>query len=306
MAGVKFSHPHPQIGDLYLRLPPSAVEWSFKLNTAVFDTATGQVVQVLSTSYDKFTISGRFGKEGPHGFRREDDRAIERPSREYFSLSERGGTSSQPYVVGLTQMTAYFRRYFNAAGTGGELTEGGKTIRGRHDQRYMTLSYKGGEDAYERFWKVYPTSFPSYRRSNEEFAPEWRVEAQVVEPDFNIDTEKTNTAIARIRATQEYRPLNPFSDPMALEIDPKSPGGKKRLIRLTEQQFDTLNNNVYDYYAQMLPAYDPEDLAELINLNASLPNIYAKELEKLGLSDTPKPATQKKTGNTTRGIRGGD
>jgi hypothetical protein len=112
-------------------------------------------------------------------------------------------------------MTAYFRRYFTVATAGGDhISPGGSFVRGAYNQQYMKLAYDGGLEDFERSWLVYPTSFPSYRRSNEDFAPEWRVEFEVVQPDFFIDTQNKLKAIDRLKKNIGYRPLNPFSDPL--------------------------------------------------------------------------------------------
>lgn len=300
MNGVVFSHPHKDIGNLHLRLPPTSVEWTVKLNTQVTDTFGGQVVQVLSTSYDKLVIEGQFGKESAHGMEIRHGRLVERDPSGYFDLGSRnrprrGGTAKQPYEIGLTQMAAYFRRYFSVATAGGDhFSPGGDFVRGAYNQQYMKLSYKGNLEDFERNWLVYPTSFPSYRRSNEDFAPEWRVEFEVVQPDFFIDTSNKLKAIERLKKNTGYRPINPFSDPLALEIQESGKKGGTRIVKLTKDQLDELNTNVFDYYGSMLNTPSPADLEELIQMGASMPNIYEKYIDKLlGSMDTSKAKKRK-------------
>jgi hypothetical protein len=286
MAGVTFTHPNKDVGLLHLRLPPTQVEWSFKLNTAITDTYGGQVIQILSTSYDSLVISGRFGIEGPHGANINASGVWdERDPVGFFDLGSRqhprrGGAGHKAYEIGLTQMMMFFRRYFTVATAGGDhLTPGGSFVRGAYNQQYMKLSYEGNIEDYERNWLVYPTTFPSYRRSNADFAPEWRVECQVVEPDFFIDTKNKLKAIDRLKKNVGYRPLNPYSDPLAQEYKGKS--GKRRLVKLTKDQLDELNTNVFDYYGSMLPTLTPDDLEELIATDASFANIYEKNIDKI-------------------------
>ena len=287
MAGVSFRHPNVDVGNLYLRFPPTSVEWSFKLNTAVTDTFGGQVVQILSTSYDTLVIEGQFGKEGPHGANKSGTDWSERKPSGYFDLGSRnaprrGGTAKQPWEIGLSQMMQYFRRYFSVATAGGDhLQPGGSFVRGAYNQQYMKLAYTGNIESYERNWLVYPVSFPSYQRSNENFAPKWRVECQVVEPDFNIDIKNKLKAIDRLRKNVGYRPLNPFSDPLAQEINPKTKKGQKRLVKITQAQLDELNSSVFDYYGSFLPNLTPADLTELIASDASIANVYEKKIDKL-------------------------
>lgn len=310
--GVVFSHPHQDIGNLFLRLPPTSVEWTVKLNTKVTDTFGGQVVQILSTSYDKLIITGQFGAEGPHGGNIDrNGRWSERDPQGFFDLGSRnrprrGGTSKQPLEIGLTQMMAYFRRYFSVATAGGDhISPGGSFVRGAYNQQYMKLSYKGNLEDYERNWLVYPTSFPSYRRSNEDFAPEWRVEFEVVQPDFFIDTANKLKAIARLKKNVGYRPINPFSDPLALQIQESGKGkAGSRIVKITKDQLDELNTNVFDYYGSMLNTPTPADLEELISVGASMPNIYEREIEKLlGSMDTSKKKKRKKRKSSQKADR---
>jgi len=302
MSGVTFKHKNPDVGTLHLRLPPTEVEWGFKLNTAITDTFGGQVIQILSTAYDHLTITGRFGLEGPHGANIDQNgNWDERNEDGFFSLGtrqnpRRGGTGKRAYEIGLTQMTQYFRRYFTVATAGGDkLRSGGSFIRGAYNQQYMRLAYYGHLEDYERNWLVYPTSFPSYRRSNQDFAPEWKVEFQVVEPDFFLDTQNKLKAIDRLKKNIGYRPLNPFSDPLAQQINPKTKNGKKRIIKLTQDQLDELNTNVFDYYGSMLPQISLDDLTELLAGDASVANIYENQLEKLlGQSESEKKKKRKR------------
>jgi hypothetical protein len=286
MAGVSFLHPNIDVGALNLRLPPTSVEWTFKLNTSVTDTYGGQVIQILSTSYDGLVIEGRFGIEGPHGANiRADGSWDERDPAGFFDLGtrnnpRRGGRARRAYEIGLTQMMAYFRRYFTVATAGGDhISPGGSFVRGAYNQQYMKLAYTGNIEDYERSWLVYPTSFPSYRRANDAFAPEWRLECQVVEPDFFLDTANKVKAIDRLKKNVGYRPLNPFSDPMAQEYTTKK--GKKVLVKLTQDELDQLNTDVFDYYGSMLRTLSPDDLGQLLAVDASMPNIYEKNIQKL-------------------------
>jgi hypothetical protein len=289
--GISFHHPNKDVGSLYLRLPPTSVEWTVKLNTKVTDTYGGQVVQILSTSYDKLIITGQFGREGAHGMNvLSNGNLQERKPEGYFDLGSRSRPrrgSQNPLEIGLSQMTAYFRRYFTVATAGGDhISPGGSFVRGAYNQQYMKLSYVGGLEDYERHWLVYPTSFPSYKRSNEDFAPEWRVECEVVQPDFFIDKHNKLKAIERLKKNVGYRPLNPFSDPLVQEIDPGNPNSKSRkvkkyIVKLTQDQLDTINTSVFDYYGSMLNTPTPADLEELFSVNASMPNIFERELSKM-------------------------
>jgi hypothetical protein len=308
--GVTLVHPNVDVGNLHLRLPPTSVEWSFKLNTSVTDTYGGQVIQILSTSYDKLILTGRFGKEGPHGANIDrEGNWSERTTAGFFDLGSsnkprRGGSGRRAYEIGLTQMTMYFRRYFSVATAGGDhISPGGSFVRGAYNQQYMKLSYTGNIESWERQWLVYPTSFPSYRRSNEDFAPEWRAEFEVVQPDFFIDTKNKLKAIDRLKKQVGYRAVNPFSDPLAQEYVTKA--GQRRLVKITKDQLDELNTSVFDYYGSMLNTLSPDDLQELFSVGASLPNVYEKNIEKLlgqlESNKKKKRSKQRKNRNNTSG-----
>lgn len=45
-----------------LRLNPNAVDWNFKINTAVTETVGGRVVQVLGATLSDITVQGSFGE----------------------------------------------------------------------------------------------------------------------------------------------------------------------------------------------------------------------------------------------------
>jgi hypothetical protein len=53
------------------------------------------------------------------------------------------------------------------------------------------------------------------------------------------------------------------------------------IVKLTKDQLDTLNTSVFDYYGSMLNTPTPADLEELFSANASLPNIFERELAKM-------------------------
>jgi hypothetical protein len=89
------------------------------MNTSTTDTYGGQVVQVLSVSFDKVVFTGQFGKEGPHGKELvtiEGTRELQDRPRSQFT----DWRSTSKYAVGLTQMAEYFRQYFQAASQGSD------------------------------------------------------------------------------------------------------------------------------------------------------------------------------------------
>jgi len=265
MAGVVFSHPNPSVGTLNIRLAPTQVDWSYELNTTTQNTYAGQVVQLLSINFDKFTIMGQFGREGPWGRGIVNGRYL--PRKVSDRADYRGG--SGPYRVGLTQMTEYFRRYFAVASQGRDAR-----AQGHFDEKPMRVTYQGALDIdvddgiKDGDWLIYPVSFPSYRRSNEDFAPEWRVEGQVVEADSNIERVSMEAEINKLREAVGFTHFNPYSDPFApTGVNPKTNLTPKRLEQLYKQaRKDALENALerVDHYHTIIPEYTDEALEELL------------------------------------------
>ena len=272
MAGVTFSH--AKVGTLNLRLPPTQVDWSYNVNTSVTNTYAGQVVQILSINFDRLTIQGRFGKEGARGARVTNNRLLPRPasqSRDYRS----GGK----YDIGLSQMTAYFQEYFTIASAG----DNDRTT--PYNQEPMTLRYEGRlgvniDSGIPEEWKVYPVSFPSYKRSNDNFAPEWRVECEVFEESKVVREAEEQNIINRLsrvldaRTGVGYKPGNEFSDPAGRYLYKDGPVDEQKLqelIRAAQRRLREDINTTFTHYMDMLPALTPEDLDALLFGGGSMP-----------------------------------
>jgi hypothetical protein len=309
MAGVVFTHPNNDIGDLRLRLAPTSVKWETNLVTNRIQTYAGEVVQVLGINFGDLVIAGRFGHEGPHGAKRRwkivRDRKGHRHKvhtgwkerQDFFPDLPYSYPANEPELKGLTQMTQYFRTYFAVASQGGDYA-GATLTHGMYDQRFMNLSYGGATDDFERHWKVYPKSFPSYRRSNEDFAPEWQLTCQVVEPDFAIRTSEMLKSIARLKQNTGYRVLNPFSDPLA---DPRLQG---KTLAQRKLSLDQVNKQVDDWIGGLLPAYSSGDLNQLIHAGASIVGQYNAELGQIAKKAAKKKHGKPKGGTSNTGSGG--
>lgn len=274
MTAITFQHPN--VGVLKLRLAPVSISWTYNMNTNVIDTYAGQVIQLLSINFNQLILEGRFGKEGPHGKRIRNNRIRNRRVGEFRHFKTNGRLA-----VGLTQMAEYFQRYFSVASQGRDRFEAG-----HYDQRPITLRYRGALDSAERKWVVYPTNFPSFKRSLEDFAPEWRVEFEVVEPDWQIKTTSMNDQIKRLRAAVGYQPFSPYSDPLGATLPANPKKRTKAAIAKAVEQAHMLNDAVSDHFRSMLPAVTEEDLNELIFFDASLANIYADLVKKNHLTSS--------------------
>lgn len=298
-ANVVFSHPNPTVGTLNLRLPPSQVEWSFSINTSATNTYGGQVVQLLSISFDSLTISGQFGWEGPHGRLRTSDGFVERPQGDWENYS-----NQNLYAIGLTQLTSYFRNYFAVASSG---AHGDDQARGVYNQQPMTLSYTSALNVNVDFntaetWSVYPTSMPSYRRANDAFAPEWQVACEVYQAPSNIYQTVSQDTLARINSLKEntgYTPSNIFSDPNGTVTPINAANVKVTPAMITAAQ-NVTNNEVQGFistFKSQLPSYSVDDLASLLNIGASTPtSSYLKVGPTVGIPTGGAPSAVTNSG----------
>lgn len=274
--GVTFRHSNEQVGDLYLRLPPTSVEWTYNLNTNVVNTYGGQVVQLLSMNFDKLTIQGQFGTEGAWGkiIDKTTGQPRTRRTSELYDLNKgRGKNPAAP--VGLAQMTAYFSRYFALASQGSERTEAGNLLRGHYDQDPMEIYYQTDLENVMRRWLVYPTSFPSYSRSNDNFAPEWQLVCEVEEPDQTIPKQGLPAALKRLRAAVGYKAFSRFSDPLGAFLYDANGNliSTQKALNFAKSEVEKQNNLIFDDFGNLLPSMNEQDLNELVQFGASMPKV---------------------------------
>jgi hypothetical protein len=239
-----------------------------KLLTNVVDTYGGQVIQILGVKVGQLTINGQFGKEGPWGVKKGSS---SRPGWENISgwvpkdPNEVWDYGDSGLGIGLTEMTSFFRDYFQQSTQGGNAN-----VQGRYEQEPMIVTYDPGIAHMENAddtgvwsewkagsgqWLVIPTSFPSYRRSNENFAPEWQVTAEIVQAPLELVNAKIEDAINRLQRVVGYDPLSPWSAPDS-EV--------KALSQITRDA---------NLWHQMLPRFTVGDVSNLIYFEASAPNL---------------------------------
>lgn len=231
---------------LFLRHNPYNVNWTYNLNTNVIPTYTGEVVQVLSVNIDHLVIDGQLGIEGPFGRNQVGNRLVERGLNDQFSYNGK--------YVGLHGMSEFFRQYFSMASQGGDATNpnGGQFV-----QHPMLLSYDVTSQPDSRFWpKVIPTSFPSFRRANDNFAPLWRVECEVWEADYQVQKAVHHKALDNLQRNIGYKSGNAFSDPSLNQPD---------VIAET--------NRLIDGFQALLPTYTRTQLRDLIWNDVSAPRL---------------------------------
>jgi len=251
-----FSHPNLKT-DLILRLDPTEVDWTYNLNTSETATYAGQVVQILSVNFESFVIQGRFGREARDDYTREGAALVRKP--------QGNPLTSGAYGPGLFQMHEWFKQYFSIASQG---------INGQdnYNQSPVTVTYRGtydipvDDDKSETSWKVYPTSFPSFRIANDNFAPEWKVECQVYEAPSSISTSTIDEAIDRLQYQPLYQPGSKWSDPNPISGNPTP----SQLRDAAQAVFNSLNQAA-DIFIQNLPTYTASDLEEMIVKGFSTP-----------------------------------
>lgn len=259
--GVSFTYDvSGQTYALNLRLDPYNVQWTYNVNTAQYDTYGGQVIQILSVNIDQLVIEGKLGREGPFGVDKNGGRS-QRDPRWGGIVPPRGwitkDTTAQfdyngETYPGLHAMVDFFREYFARASQGGDPQAPGRFL-----QIPITLTYGAGPFPEEiRQWQVTPVNFPSFKRSNDNFAPDWRVECQVVQADNQITTMEKQAAITRLQDAIGWTAKNPFSDPLA------NPGTNTSEI----------TSQIVSQFRNILPKFTQGDLEGMVWQNISVPN----------------------------------
>lgn len=285
---INFSYTNQGSGEthrLNLAVDPYNVEWTYNVNTQVYDTYGGQVIQVLSVNIDSLTIDGQIGKAGPFGVH--INKAKDRKGRQVSVTDPRWGGQVPPggFVTnesdagrqwnpnfsrdytGLYQLSQFFAKYFMESTQGSVKSEPGK-----FQQMPMQISYDAGPypaaganagaagQTSFRHWEAFPKSFPNFSRSNEEFAPLWKIEFSVYQADPNVEFATKNDAIktlSRIRNGIGWEAQNPWIDPAA---NPKDPP-------------ETVLNKLVSEYKHFLPKITKGDLAQMIWQGISLPAV---------------------------------
>jgi hypothetical protein len=259
----------PSVRTLQLRHNPNSVSWIYNVNTATRDTYGGQVLQVLSVDIDKLTIEGQLGKEGVFGVEKAsslmtDPRWGGKVPQGGFST--RSGSNQFTYnnatYPGLHAMVEFFREYFAVVSQGGDSQNPGRYIQVpmtvTYGNTYTDMNANGNQvSGGSRTWTISPVSFPSFRRANDNFAPEWQVQCQVIEADRNIIYKEKQSAIARLQSAIGYTIRNPFSDPAA------NPSYNATLI----------NNQIASQWKSLLPKFSQGDLEDMIWQNITVPSI---------------------------------
>lgn len=253
--GVRFKY---TVGEqnqiLDLRLNPTQVNWNYNMNTNIIDTYGGQVVQILSVNIDELIIKGQFGREGVFGAKDVKKEFIDRTRFKFpfdgvapKDKSEQWDNTEGRLGVGLTQMTTYFREYFARSSQGGDSQASGNSF----IETPMSLDYMN------RHWpEVVPIQFPSYKRSKENFAPEWQITFKVIEADSNVSYTQKVDAIARLQKGIGFRDKNPYSE-----------------VSITNSERDSMINEIVGSYKKLVvPGFTLGELRQLIDQGVSYPN----------------------------------
>jgi hypothetical protein len=261
MEGVLFRYTDPVSGAvqvMHLPFNPNSVNWSYNMNTNEINTYGGQVIQILSVNIDRLTIEGSLGSAGPWGRKVLRGEGTDRWGAEFPDGSEVQKTIDEQFTdtdgmhgVGLTQMVHFFRTYFAYNTQGGTADQPELS----YQQIEMTLSY------LDRIWTVIPVEFPSFKRSNLNFAPEWQVVCEVVQPDSQaiIDQKQDllaqlESALGRLPSGIGWKAANPFSDPLVQRANA-----------------DTEVQRIVTAFHAMLPSFSKGEIQNMLWENVSMP-----------------------------------
>lgn len=285
---INFSYKNPGNDKPYrlsLAVDPYNVQWTYNVNTQVYDTYGGQVIQVLSVNIDNLIIDGQIGRPGPFGVHQ--NKTKNKKGKKISVTDPRWGGQVPPdgwvtnesgagqqwnpnyhnQHIGLYQLSQFFAKYFMESTQGGVKGDPGKFI-----QTPMHIDYDAGpypaaaanagaaQQTSFRHWEAFPKSFPNFSRSNEEFAPLWKLEFSVYQADPQVEFATKNDAIktlSRIRDGIGWEAQNPWIDPAANPKDPPEIVLKKLVSE----------------YKHFLPKITKGDLAQMIWQGISLPAV---------------------------------
>lgn len=233
---------HPEVGYLRVKTGADRISWGYSLNTAVFPTYAGEVVQILSCYIDDLEISG----------------------------------SLQTYDD-LEQLYTYFLRYTQAA-TQGDPNRGQVAGKSSFNQEPMDFYYphRGWH------FQIMPREIPGFRRARDQTIPDWRIKCHVIDDSGDADEIKDLILQeAEIKAaigskdqnfddnfglTGQIRFLdeNPFSDPFT-----------EAGVNFADERGKAFKQ-LGDTYAKILPAYLNGDLESIYGNLGSQPAFSTK------------------------------
>lgn len=149
--------------EIVLGLSPTGVSWDYNLRTQVYNTLGGQVVQILGVDISNIKIQGYFGFERYFG--------VDIDPRAGHVSGYKGEVNydwkkDPNFKNGLIQMSHWFRSYFN------NITQTGNYD--RHPMRFV-YPHRGWD------WVIRPREFPKVRFAHDEVAPQWEVNADLIE-----------------------------------------------------------------------------------------------------------------------------
>jgi len=158
--GVNFTH--PVLGSLTIDNGIDAINWSYNLNTAIFPTYGGEVVQILSIYIDNLTMQGTVTTYGQMN-------AIYQYFSSFLQIATQGRKKTQQPANSVTG-TAY-------------------------NLQPIIFKYP------ERHWEflIYPQQLPGFMYSLDTVAPQWQLDAFVIDdsPDLGLIKDGIKAAIAR-------------------------------------------------------------------------------------------------------------
>jgi hypothetical protein len=289
---------HPKLNPVEIKLPlgVNGVKWTYQLRHNVISTIGGQVFQILGANVGTITIKGQFGMAGMWGLDAKKDYRGPLVNGTIPPGALDWQDSTDINRNGLVQMGLWFRQYFLR-----ETQGSAKIIQGSFEEEAIEFSFPA------RNWNflIRPTSFPQVRFANDNTAPEWLVEADVVEPyerhegtkKFTQEVDKfAREDLASLKAGLGYRRLNPFSDPLA---DPDLLANNYDPVELAKK--------VAESYSDYVQNFGADEIEELIYQGFSSPtqtSLFEQEIEATETENSTPKTTNKKRPVDSRGGNG--
>lgn len=237
----------------YLTIPTGvdSISWGYNLNTAVYPTYGGEVVQILSCYVDDLEIIGTLSS---------------------YASQE--------------QIYSYFAYYLQIATQGHTTGPNDDVTAGKsaYNQIPMTLTYP------ERGWTfdIIVTGLPGFRQARDLTAPQWRIQAHIVDNSQDLsditqftqhqvldDFLKNDKDTFDIQGRIGFQAENPFSAPGSIFGDTFDPTYTREQWRQTEDRF----NEVIGSYL------DSNDLDALFEAGGARPTLTGTNGNNTTLSD---------------------
>lgn len=248
---------HRDLGKLQVRTGADRIAWGYSLNVAVFPTYAGEVVQVLSCYVENLEITGTL--------------------RTYRELE---------------QIYTFFLNYTQIATQGDQAEKKATPGRTAYNQEPMIFRYP------HRGWEIeiMPTAIPGFRKGRDVVAPEWRLQAHIVDDEGDVDNIK-DLVVREVEIKKSIGSNDPnFDENFGLQGKIKFVDENPFSDPLTDKNERFERNDFLeqlgDYYTKILPSYIKGDFDAIFGGIGSKPAFTDKPANRAD-SGTDKDADLK-------------